>query len=103
MGRKNKIKEASEIREINGKIDKIYKVASFLTGGKRCYQEIKALERKALAEGSSACQIIVGQHWRFVICDWLDLICHMYLCPLAEHRGWGLPLACLCIRSIIYI
>lgn len=71
--------------------------------GKLYYQEIKPLERKAFAEGSSVCQIIVGQHWRFVICDWLDLICHMYLCPLAEHRGWGLPLACLCKRSKIYI
>lgn len=41
----------------------------------------------------------MGQHWKFVICDWLNLICHMYLCRLAEHRGWGLPLACLCKRA----
>lgn len=59
---------------------------------------LKGLQSMTLAEGSLLCQIVLGQYLRFVICDWLDLICHMYPCPFFEHRGWGLPLVCLCRR-----
>lgn len=60
---------------------------------------MKLLQRQEFAKSLTVCQMIMRQHWRFVICDWLNLICHTYLCPGAEHRGWGLPLACLRKRA----